>query len=140
MAILRNKTQGDFTIIQNNILRDRRTSKILKLIASLNGREEYFQEYYEWKKNRIKIKTSKHHRYFATLEVYDDHCVLKAGSRIKLTSGDTIDPNIKKIRDNIIQVHCDANGILRDDVPLASPYVAAVVLIGNKVNADSIWE
>lgn len=26
MAILRNKTQGDFTIIQNNILRDRRTS------------------------------------------------------------------------------------------------------------------
>lgn len=38
MAILRNKTQGDFTIIQNNILRDRRTSiKCRGLFLTLCG-------------------------------------------------------------------------------------------------------
>ena len=33
-----------------------------------------------------------------------------------------------------------ADGVLRDDVRLTSPYVAAVVLVGNKVNAGSVWE
>ena len=122
------------------LISPQKAAMFLKLNARLNGREEFYEEFNDWKNKRIRIRTSKHHRYYGTLEVYEDYCMLKAGSRIKLTSGDTIDSSIRVIREDIIQLHCDANGVLRDDVRLASPYVAAVVLVGNKVKADSVWE